>query len=180
LVHPLSVNNVKCVRYLLEAEIIKPSVHSDLIESALNCAITYQNTEAIKVLMDGKNRSKTKTKLATNVMKQIKERNKSMEMLSYLKKRGDNEYSQIMNGLCETMQLMIEENKPICKSLLNLCWLHDKDKLWSTLLHKCERIFSGGPKGETLSWLDWKWIEENVIDDDKETLLMWMEETDEH
>ncbi|ETO35395.1 hypothetical protein RFI_01668, partial [Reticulomyxa filosa] len=71
LVCPLTGNNVKCAKYLLEAGFMDLKKYQEVFDGALQTAISFQNTPGIKILLAEKFSSKEKKVMRDYAMKQM-------------------------------------------------------------------------------------------------------------
>ncbi|ETO20240.1 hypothetical protein RFI_16980 [Reticulomyxa filosa] len=173
LVCPVTGNNAKCARYLLEAEYLKPKEHRQVFDHALQTAIVFQNTQAIKVLMAANFMSEKEKMMRDYAMKQMVEKSKCQQLYDELKKTMiQTEFSLVMRGLIKTMLAMIKHSKILSSDVFNLCWLHSKDEMESAMLNKCKQILNIDALCDNAN--DQKWLEEHVLDN--RDLLLWMEE----
>ncbi|ETO14794.1 hypothetical protein RFI_22575 [Reticulomyxa filosa] len=172
MVCPSTGNNVKCIRYLLEAELIRPNEHKQVFEDALNCAILFQNTQVIKVLMHMKFMNEKEKMTREYAMTQMNEQSKCEELLSYLKKQKEEDFNIIMTGLSEAIIAMIKDQKKISSDVFNLCWLYNKSAMTNAMHQTCKALLNVDTLHQ--STCNWKWIEEHILE--AQDILMWMDE----
>ena len=84
MVYPNSAHNAKCARYLLASEL----VNKQQIDAALKVAISFQNEEAIKLIISVNNLEERQKEEREYASAYLKEKEKSEIMLSYLKKNS--------------------------------------------------------------------------------------------
>ncbi|ETN98935.1 hypothetical protein RFI_38552, partial [Reticulomyxa filosa] len=181
LVCPLTGNNVKCARYLLETGFMDLKVYQYVFDDALQTAISFQNTPGIKILLAEKFSNKKDKVMRDYAMKQMVEKSKCGQLYDELKRQAEliekDKSSQtvlnlIMKVLTKTMTVMINQGKILSSDVFNLCWLHNKDEIGDVMLKKCEQLLNIEKLYNNIN--DQKWLEEYVVNN--RNLLLWMDE----
>ncbi|ETO20660.1 Ras guanine nucleotide exchange factor, partial [Reticulomyxa filosa] len=170
LVSPASVNNVRCVRYLLESQLVKPLDRE--LKRALNLATLFQNEDCMKLLLSANYLDERDKAMRDYALQYLKEKSKSEVLLGYLKQHLNKlELKVVMNALCKVMQEMIKDRKCISTDLFNLCWLYDSNKMWEVMFSKCQQLLNIDTLSEKPN--DWQWLSEYMVED--RNLLIWLE-----
>ncbi|ETO10744.1 hypothetical protein RFI_26633, partial [Reticulomyxa filosa] len=159
LVCPVTTNNLKCLRYVLESEMVTPKTHARAFDEALNMAMLYQNVEGLRVLMKAKYESDRDKETKEYGARQIKERSQSEELLEYLKKQEH--YGMVMTTLCDVMIAMMKDHKKVSNEVLNVCWLFDKTKMWTAMYDTCKQLLQVDSLSEDVH--AYKWLEEHLL-----------------
>ncbi|ETO17207.1 hypothetical protein RFI_20123, partial [Reticulomyxa filosa] len=173
LVCPMSAFNVKCLRYLLEAELIKPKEHEQVMQTALNTAMLHQNTQAVKMLMGAKFQNEKDKMMRDYAMSQMKQRNKCEDLFAYLKRETtETELKKIESLLVKVMLALIKDGRFLSSDVFNLCCLFDETTMWNAMYAKCKELLNGNTLYQNHN--DWKWIEEHILEN--RDLLIWLKE----
>ncbi|ETO36777.1 hypothetical protein RFI_00285, partial [Reticulomyxa filosa] len=184
LVCPLTANNVKCARYLLETGFMGLEVYQHVFDGALQTAISFQNTPGIKILLAEKFSNKKDKVMRDYAMKQMVEKSKCDQLYEELKKQAEliekDKSSQtvlnlIMKVLTKTMIEMVKQGKILSSDVFNLCWLHNKDEIGDVMLEKCKQLLNIEKLFNNIN--EQKWLEEYVVNN--RNLLLWMDEVKE-
>ncbi|ETO21397.1 hypothetical protein RFI_15807 [Reticulomyxa filosa] len=172
-------HDVKWIRYVLEAEVIRQDEYKEVFEDALSTAIECENLRARNVLLQyltsGSIKNKQEKDMREYGQTQMQERNKCEVMLEYMKAQTTSmELSITMNSLFKTMTKVIKDGKPISVDMLNLCWLHDpQNTMWSEVwFQKCKDILQSVHLYKNIH--DYKWMDEYFIFNP--SLLLWPEQ----
>ncbi|ETO11882.1 hypothetical protein RFI_25494 [Reticulomyxa filosa] len=173
LVCPLTANNVKCARYLLETGFMGLEVYQHVFDGALQTAISFQNTPGIKILLAEKFSNKKDKVIRDYVMKQmVKKKLKKQAELIEKDKSNQTVLNLIMKVLTKTMIEMVKQGKILSSDVFNLCWLHNKDEIGNAMLEKCKQLLNIEKLYNNMN--NQKWLEEYVVNN--RNLLLWMDE----
>ncbi|ETO18123.1 hypothetical protein RFI_19164, partial [Reticulomyxa filosa] len=145
LISDVGANNLTCARYLLENEcaIARKVVEQTRENGARICDDANETREQVPPIV---------------------------ALLSM--KTSATEYTTTMNSLFKVVIAMIDDGKVVSSDLFNMCWLHDKERLWSALFKKCKSLLQIDTLHQDV--LAWKWLEEYLLDNRE--LLVWLDE----
>ncbi|ETO19115.1 hypothetical protein RFI_18121 [Reticulomyxa filosa] len=171
LVCPLSANNVKCVRYLLQSE-VRNDVSEASLDRALNVAVVFQNEKCIKILMSDKYLEENKKLMRDYSLRHWKEKSKAELFLYYLQRElSEEKCVETMNNLCHVMKTMVNDRKMISCDFYNVCYIYDKPQMWQVMYEKCRDLLNVSTLYKKPN--DWQWLKEYLVHN--RDLLLWLD-----